>query len=163
MRRESLLPILQKLRVRSGLVGESKLIEGPWRVGFFYDRDGKNFELVLCYNAQCKHLPLAKDDVETRGRSMWMTSNTWRLSPSGMAKGESILKAVEATEARLKERKTQTDPSLRELEVELAYAKQDYRNLAQIEGRLTKDESAEKKRLEGRIRQLQKLVTNHRG
>lgn len=100
MKKEFLRNVLEKLRVKSGLRGESAHLDGPWRVGFFYDRNESSFTLTLYYNTRSKTILLNRNDVETRGRSNWLADNTWRLSKSGLEKGETILKAVEVTKMR---------------------------------------------------------------
>jgi hypothetical protein len=41
-----------------------------------------------------RELYLEKDDVLTKGRSTWMTDNTWRLSPEGIDKVIASLRNV---------------------------------------------------------------------
>ena|SRR5271154_2236750 len=95
--------VIAKLKVKPGLIGESLRIEGPWRVGLFWDREEKAFLLYLYWNNQEKLLRLDKDiDIKTAGRSQWMADNTWRLTEKGRSKVESnVLIAIRATEAKL--------------------------------------------------------------
>lgn len=46
----------------------------------------------------------------------------------------------------------------REMEAELLYLKQQYRSIARIEGRLTRDEYATKKRLESEISRIENYL-----
>ena len=97
---EILSNVLKKLRVKSGLVGESKSLFGPWRVGFFYSKEEPAFVFDLYYNDRKKSIRLLPDDVETRGKSNWRTNNTYRLTPSGVARiAECAWSVIERTTA----------------------------------------------------------------
>jgi hypothetical protein len=94
--------VLESLRVKSGLIGSGrKSLGGPWAISFQFDRQNNSFTLTLYYGARSTTMGLTREDVETRGRSQWMTDNTWRLSPRGVQKAaESIRGAIERTEAK---------------------------------------------------------------
>ncbi len=102
---ESIADVLGKLRIRSGLASnpprELPIAGGLWRIGFVYDREHEAFTVDLYLGTRRSRMRLERSDVETRGRSSWMTDNTWRLSPEGVAKvAGSIAACVEETERR---------------------------------------------------------------
>lgn len=87
MTRETVAAVVEKLRVKSGLQGESRAFDKKdllWRIGFFYDRDRKVFIAVLYRGPKQSTMGLKQEHVETRGKSQWMTGNTWRLTPAGV-------------------------------------------------------------------------------
>jgi hypothetical protein len=104
---KSLEDVLRSLRVKPGLMCTgTHPIEGPvgsWKVAFGYDRQPPGaFTLTLYFGEKSKTISLPKDDVETRGRSDWMTDNTWRLTEQAVAKhAAGIRSSQEATAARI--------------------------------------------------------------
>jgi hypothetical protein len=105
MNREVVAAALAKLRVKSGLHGTMQPIEIPWKVGLAYSRDRAAFTLELRFHHRSQYIALEKEHTETRGRSAWMTGNTWRLSAAGLAHAEAkVLEGVEKTEVRAAEK-----------------------------------------------------------
>ena len=87
--------VLASLRVKPRLSCTGpKALYGPWRVSFHYDRVNSTFAFTLYYGAREKTMELTKEDVETRGKSMWMANNNWRLSPAGLLKVSAAAKGV---------------------------------------------------------------------
>lgn len=88
---------LEKLRVKPGLIGQSKLC-GDLRLGFWFDRDAKCFAASVekSTGGDRQSMGLTEKDRETRSRSVWATNNTWRLTPAGV---EKILASLESIEA----------------------------------------------------------------
>jgi len=91
--------VLESLRVKRGLIGSGrKDLGGPWAISFQFDRQNNSFTLTLYYGARSQTMGLTREDVESRGRSQWMTD----LSPQGLQKAaESIRSAIERTEAKV--------------------------------------------------------------
>ena len=96
---EVVRPVLAKLRVKPGLRWTgTHPIAGPWGISFEYDREQRQFFCTLSRDARSSTMYLQASDVETRGKSLWLTDNTWRLSPVGLDKVESSILAVAAKE-----------------------------------------------------------------
>jgi hypothetical protein len=79
--------VLSTLRVKPGLrwVGFVDLDQAAqWQVALEYSHDSKAFTVSLRHDRKTRTVTLAKEFVETRGKSPWMTANTWRLSESGL-------------------------------------------------------------------------------
>lgn len=91
---------LAKLRVKSGLRGERRRLDKNWEIGMWYDRENSSFILELVYKYKSKKVELSSDMIETRGKSQWMTDNTWRLSKLAIDRHtDGILAAINATES----------------------------------------------------------------
>lgn len=107
----AIVDVLAKLRIRSGLASnpprDLPIEGGAWRIGFVYDREHEAFVADLYLGTRRSRMRLERSDVETRGRSHWMTDNTWRLSYAGIVKvTASITSCVEETERRRKAKET---------------------------------------------------------
>jgi hypothetical protein len=96
---EAIRDVLAKLRVRSGLRGEIRDLDAAWRIGFWHGRPRVDGFLVTLYylpNGRKSTMPLTSADVETRGRSHWITDNTWRLTPAGIERVAASIEKVTA-------------------------------------------------------------------
>ncbi len=95
--------VLRSLKIKAGLVGESRDLGGDWHIGIFYDPIAKSFVATLSFHGRATSMRLASPmdrneaaDISTKGKSPWMTDNTWRLTPKGIAKVRSSALAVMA-------------------------------------------------------------------
>jgi hypothetical protein len=99
--------VLKSLKVKSGLQGEWKSIGEPWKVGLHYDRDEKGFVFTIKYKNREGRLLLAKDEISTKGKSMWMADNTWRLTEKGI---ERLLVNIEKSRQSVEARAARGNP-----------------------------------------------------
>ena len=96
---DTIRAVLAKLRVRSGLRGEIRDLDATWRIGLQHGRPSvAGFLATLHHNPSGRHstMALTSADVETRGRSQWITDNTWRLSPAGIERVAASIEKVMA-------------------------------------------------------------------
>lgn len=161
---ESLIrEVLQKLRVASGLRGERKSLDTRWRVGFFYDRhfyekEG-SFVLKLSMDNLTKTIPLTEDQVETRGRSHWMSGNTWRLTPESVNKyAANIAAAISGYERKAKSATENPTNDISRLKSELTGALADLRFWTRQSHLLSSDERKQRMWAERRVAELEKAL-----
>jgi hypothetical protein len=74
------------MKVSPGLHGEWRSIGEPWKVGLHYEWDEKEFVFTIKYKNRQGQIILSKDEIATKGKSMWMTDNTWRLTEKGITR-----------------------------------------------------------------------------
>jgi hypothetical protein len=88
---------LVRVRVKAGLIGQEQRA-GPFKLGLRYDRDESAFlaSCRLTVNGKEGRMRLEVSDVETRGRSMWLADNTWRLTSAGIERVLASLRDIGA-------------------------------------------------------------------
>ncbi len=86
---EDARPLLARLRIKAGLVPSTVLHLGAFSLQMAWSRAHSVFTASIWPTFKPAHIQtmaFAPDDVETRGRSLWKTGNTWRLSDVGLEK-----------------------------------------------------------------------------
>ena len=80
---------LAALRIKSGLVPGRAAELGAFSVSIGHSSEAKSFTASVWRTLAPRTrqtMGLTKEDVETRGRSLWITGNTWRLTTAGIDK-----------------------------------------------------------------------------
>jgi hypothetical protein len=78
---------LAALRIKAGLMPSTVAQLGPFSVQLAYSREHSTFTASVWRTgerASNQTMGLQPPHLETRGRSNWMTGNTWRLSTAGL-------------------------------------------------------------------------------
>jgi hypothetical protein len=78
---------LAALRIKAGLMPSTVAQLGAFSVQLAYSRDHSTFTASVWRTgerASTQTMGLQPPHLETRGRSNWMTGNTWRLSTAGL-------------------------------------------------------------------------------
>lgn len=95
---EDARPLLARLRIKAGLIPSAVVHLGVFSLQIAWSRDHDVFTASLWRTKQpatIQTMAFAPDDVETRGRSLWKTGNTWCLSEPGLEKLLASLVEVE--------------------------------------------------------------------
>ncbi len=101
---------LAALRIKAGLMPSAVAQLGAFSVQLAYSRDHSTFTASVWRTgerASTQTMGLQPPYLETRGRSNWMTGNTWRLSEPGL---EKLLACLVEAEVLSPETSTPTRP-----------------------------------------------------
>jgi len=100
---EAVKAVLRSLRVKSGLTSTSASLGGKWSIRFGYNRDHSQFTTTLTHFGASKSMTvgLLPEDVETRSKGQWMTSNTYRLTEPAIERlAEQLVPAMRNFDAK---------------------------------------------------------------